>query len=476
MDSREILPETERIQFLLDTSSLDSLTETKYSTLEKFLRYSNHDSFRFLRTPEKAEHDLLQDILPLQIEKNSEANKQIIRWGSENGGIHAARYMPEIYERWVGETDWNEPVVSVAELELTDLFSELVHRRDDFVDILVTSNDSILNNRRLLEYQIRRHKEGRMHIMAPSEASELAGIFMRRNDDFIFYMPETGVSSYEIDFTLWYWTLPRVFVQHFTADEKGYLGSMLDRLESLLIGIDKLGVQYYRGTGNHTDLLTRYHFNNGISLITGICDVLALHTKDKYDIDILDENTNLRTGNHPLLKELQDYNPEAWEYVHENHEVIELLHTVRNDIIHQNGVIKRGPGFSFQEHSETTVWRSQTLWMEELDESDRDKFRKYYEQLDDVVEEYDPVTKWGVVTEFDDPPEIYEHTQIEPYRFLKQATKEIAQFADEYLRLLNHPNRVQDSSDKGPASKSDVRRIVEYGLHPFLNDIDPDPL
>lgn len=470
MDSRVILPNTERIQFLLDTASLDTLTETEYATLEKFLRYRNHDDFLFLRTPESSDYNSLCNIDPLQIERDREDNRQIIRWGSENDSIHAARYIPKIYERWKDEIDWNEPNVSIEDLELVDLFSELLHGRDEYTDILVTNNRSILKNRRLLEYRIRRHKEGRMHIMTPSEASEIAGIFMRRNDDFTFYMPESGVPSYEIDFTLWYWTLPRVFVQHFTADVEGYLGSMLDRFNCLFIGIDKLGEQYYRGTGNHTDLMTRYHFNHGISLLTGICDVLALHTKEKYDIEILDKNTNLRTGKHPLLKELQGHNQEAWEYVLDNHAVIELLHTVRNDIIHQSGVIKRGPGFSLREHDNITEWRSQTLWMEDLDKTDREKFRKYYKQIDDTVEEYNPVTKWGVITELDELPEIHEHTHIEPYRFLKQATKEIAGFADEYLRLLDHPNRVQNSPDKGPASKSDVTRIVDYGLHPLLND------
>jgi len=474
MDSREIFPETERIRFLLDTESLDDLSGTESSNLERFLRYSNHGDFEFLRTPGQAENDLLDGIGAFRIEKDGEENKQIIRWGSENGGLHAARYMPEIYERWIGEVDWNEPEISVDDLELADLFSELLHRRAEYVDILVTANESILTNRRLLEYRIRRHKEGRMNIMTVSEASELAGLYMRRNDDFVFYMPEAGVSSYEIDFTLWYWTIPRVFVQYFTADEEGYLGSMLDRFDSLFIGIDKLGEQYYRGTGNHTDLMTRYHFNHGISLLTGICDVLALHTRDKYDIKIPDRDTNLRTGDHPLLKELRDHNEEAWLHVHRNHEIIELLHTVRNDIIHQSGVIRRGPGFSFREHSETTPWESQTLWMEELDEKDREKFNNHYKELDDTVEDYDPVTEWGVVTEFDEPPEIYEHTQIEPYRFLKQATKEIAKFADEYLRLLGHPNRVEQSEGSGPASKGDVERIAEYGLHPFLDDIDPE--
>ncbi|CDK37991.1 hypothetical protein [Halorubrum sp. AJ67] len=41
MDSKEILPGTERIQFLLDTDSLDNLGNQEYTTLEKLVRYTD---------------------------------------------------------------------------------------------------------------------------------------------------------------------------------------------------------------------------------------------------------------------------------------------------------------------------------------------------------------------------------------------------------------------------------------------------
>ena len=465
MDSREILPGTESIQFILDTDSLENPGQ-EYSKQEKLVRYTDYERFRFLRTPGNPGQNLLEDTTLLQIEKQREETRQIVRWEGEFQGVHSVRYIPEIYEDWSEEIDWNPPGITVEDLELADLFSELLTRRPEQVDILVTCNESILKNRRLLEYQIRRHHKGRMHVMTPSEAGELAGIYMRMNDDFIFYYNDG--SSYEIDFTLWYWTIPRVFIKHYTAGGEGYLGSMLDRFDSLFLCLDKLGQQYYQGTGNHTDLRTRYHFNYGISLLTGICDVLALHTRDKYSIKIPDRKTNLRTGDHPLLKALKDHNEEAWLFVHDNHEIIELLHTVRNDIIHQSGVIKRGPGMSYREHDETTPWESQNLWMSELEEKDRMKFNKHYQEIRDEVEDYDPVTKWGVITEFDEQPEIGNLTAIEPYRFLKEATRKIAGFTDEYLRLLGHPNRVEESPDSGKMTKRDIERIADYGLHPFL--------
>lgn len=476
MDSRDILSKTELIRFLLDTDSLNTQAYSEDSILDRFLTYKRYDGFEFRRTPSSTGYERLQNISSYQVKKDEEKNGRTLRWDSENPNAHGARYLPELYEHWAHETDWDEPNPTLSDLEFLDLFSEIIRRQDQYADILVTLNPAILKNRRLIEYQIRSHQRGRMHIMEPSEAVELAGIYMRERGDFLFYDPYDERHTYKIDFTLWYWTIVKIFVKHFTADEEGLLGSVLDRFEFLFIGIDKLGGQYYRGTGNHTDRMTRYHFNYGISLLTGIFDSLAIHTRNKYNINILDKDTNLRTGNHPLLKELRTHNKQAWEYVHSNHEIIELLHVVRNDVIHQSGVIRRGPGYSYREHGETTEWKSQTLDMGELSESDRENFKKYYTSLNDSIQEYDPVTVWGVVTTGSEVAEITDRTQIEPYRFLKQATRYVVEFTDEYLRLLGHPNWMEGSLSHGPISERDIQYVVEQGLHPFLNELDPESI
>lgn len=62
MDSREILPETEEIYFLLDTESLNKLSAKQRGNFERFLRYSNHDTLHYLRTPDTPEQDSLSDI------------------------------------------------------------------------------------------------------------------------------------------------------------------------------------------------------------------------------------------------------------------------------------------------------------------------------------------------------------------------------------------------------------------------------
>jgi len=477
MDSREILPGAESIRFLLDSASLDKALSAEHSPLRRLLKYREYEDFEFFRTPNGAESEALNDIEAFEIEMADNEEMRTIMWKSEHHRFSSAvRYVPQIYEWKIEDVDWNEPEVTFNDLVLVDTFNDLIRNREWEVDILVTENPSILNNRRLLEYEFRRFENGRLHIMTGPEAAELAGIYMRSKDDFVFYTPSEGYSSYQIDFTLWYWTLPWLFIQHTVGNNGNRIGPLLDRFESLLYGIDQLGEQYYSGIGNHTDIRTRYHFNNCISLLTGICDTLALHTRDKYNIPLPDRRTNLRTGSHPLLKELREHNKKAWQFVHENHEVIELLHVMRNDIIHKSGVIKRGPGFSLREHNDTIDWESQSISLDTLKETKREKFRKYYESIDDSVQKYDPVTKWGVITLKDEQPQIYEHTQIEPYRFLKQATKEIAEFSDEYLRLLGHQNRLKSRSDSGAIKKHDIQRISNRGLFPLIESEHSDSI
>ncbi|WP_152423919.1 hypothetical protein [Natronorubrum tibetense] len=471
MDSREILPNAQTVRFLLDTKSLNERLSRNPFPLERFLTYGEHSEFTYIRTPEKTAHNSLQNISSFELEIDMDRNQKIVRWGKSNQNISTIRYLPSIYDRKLEDIDWSEPEPNIDELNLVGLFSEFSRYDDNRADILVTANPSLLQNRRRIEYSFHRHEAGQMNMMSPSEAAEFAGIFMRENDEFIFYNPKDKCHSYSIDFSYWYWLLPRVFIHHFTIDDNDYISSMFDRFQSLFICVDKMGKEYYCGTGNHTDLRTRYHFNNGISLLTGIFDVVALYTREKYDIGILDERTNLRTGGHPLLKELRVYNESAWEHVQRNHMIIELIHTIRNDIIHQKGVIKRGPGFSLR-GSEVSEWNSHTISLESLDKEDREEFRKYYEQFDDSIRKYDPVTQWGVIVPENETPKITPITQIEPYQFMKQSVKTVAKFIDEYLRLLDHPNRLKNLPDTGILSKNDIHYMADCGLFPLFEQPD----
>jgi hypothetical protein len=187
--------------------------------------------------------------------------------------------------------------------------------------------------------------------------------------------------------------------------------------------------------------------------------VLALYTRDKYDIDVEDERTNIRTGK-PLFGDLRDENEGLWHHIHENHPFIEVLHIIRNDTVHQSSVMTRGPGFELREGEDTVPWRSHTIGLANLSEDDREDFRRYYNEMSDSMLSADPMTEWGVVTTEDQISKVGEYTQIDSYQFIKKATVTMAEFVDEYLRLLGFENQIKTLTGDGILRRSTVDKVA----------------
>lgn len=474
MDSREILPDTTTIRYILDTKSLDSHV-APYSPLERLLHYTWHDDFSFYRTPEQAHSSELDAITSLSIDRNPEETDLEISWDDKT---LKTSYFPDRHDALATRGDYTEPQPETDEIALIDIFESLTQLSNECdLNIFITERTSLLRNRYEIEHEFCKHKRERLHLMSAREAVEFTGIYFRNNNEFKFYPPADSdrPGTYRIGRTNWCWSLSRLLIPHFSANE--YLGSMIDRIESLCVGIDEIGTQHYRGTGNHTDIMVRYHFNNCISLLTGIGDVLALHTRDMLDVDVSDRNTNLRVGSNPVLQALKEENEDAWLHVQQNHPFIELLHIFRNDIIHQSGVIKRGPGHTVTGDN-MVEWGSHSIWLTTLSEDDREDFKKYYTQLDDSVLPYELMTEWGIITPERENPTITEHTSIDAYQFTKRAVAEMVEFVDEYLRLLGFPNRIRTltDNDRGLLRRHTVETVAGEGLFPLIDDLDPSEL
>lgn len=467
MDSRELLPSAEKVLFVFDTQSLESELKKSNSTLEKLLYYKWNGEFEYLRTETPVESPILAELPSFQVTREPESNRLSVTFpsGQRATTSHSSEKINAIRNRG----DYFDPAPSTSELEFIEA-ADLVNRIKDSCVIIITSSGSLLTNRRQIEFEFRTSPSQRIHIMSPKEVSEFAGIHMRSRNEFHYHLSHEQRGTFRVDLSLWCWCLSRIFIQHFTVDE--LLSSMLDRVDSLHLSIDYLGEQYYSGTGNNTDIRVRYHFNNGISLLSGIGDVLALHTREKLGVDLRDRVTTIRTGDNRLLKKLRENNRDAWMHVQKNHHFIELIHIFRNDIIHQSGVLTRGPGSSLKEVERTVEWESHAIELRNLSEKDRDRFRKYYNGIDDSVMEYNPMTKWGIITTKQNKPEINQTTQIDTYQFLKQATRTMYEFVDEYLRLLGYENSLAELPDDGVIGKDTVQMIAEHDLFPLLTERD----
>ena len=476
MDSREILPNTTTIRYILDTKILDSYVSS-HAPLERLLHYNWHDSITVLRTPGQPQTPELNAIPAYTTQRIAETNQQEINLKDRDTPIKTS-YYPDRHQGIADRGDYNEPTPDIDDIELIDTFDIITNRRSQYdLDILLTENSAIVSNRRPLEYEFRGHDRKRLHIMTAREAVEFTGVYLRSNNEFPFYPPVDNDrnGTFSIDRPLWCWCISRLLVQHLSAGSNDYLGSLFDRFDSLVIGIDKLCEQHYRGTGNHTDILIRYHFNNCVSILTGIGDALALYTRDKYDIDIEDDRTNIRTGK-SLFKAIRDENEELWHHIESNHQFFEILHLIRNDVIHQSGVMTRGPGFTLTDGENTVPWKSHTIGLNNLSGDDIEDFRKYYNGMSDSMFSTDPMTEWGIVTTEDEIPEIRQYTHINSYQFIKKATATMAQFVDEYLRLLGFSNQIKMLTDDGILRRSTVETVAGEALFPLIDELDPDDL
>lgn len=467
MDSRDLLRGTSRFLFLYDSNSLNVSNEC----LEKLTYYIHYPHFHFLRTSGSTTTAWLKSIDEIATKDYSGDDTIKVQYKDHRGHIVKTRnFHPLEYSTQNIE---NPFPINDRNLRLVNIFNRVRETtNDDERAIFVTTNSEILENRRRLEYDVTL-SNAHLNIATPSEAAEISGIYMRSKRDFVYYHSYNRGDSYKTGLMKWTMCLARLFLPH--ALDEGFIGSLLDRFDSLHISIDKAGEQYYSGADNHSDILTRYHFNNAISLLTGVTDVIALQIRDEYDLDIEDKRTNLKTGKNPVLRGIRDANGDLFEFIHRNNPLIELLHIIRNHIIHRKGIIKRGPGFSIHDDGKSK-WSSQSIDLENLTEDQRIDFKKYYDQLDDSLEKYDPISEWGIICPEFKEPEITEHTSIEPYRFLKRATFNMANFSDGCLERLGKENRLDRLDDTGLLTKSDVERIFKYDLFPLLRWISTNPV
>lgn len=95
------------------------------------------------------------------------------------------------------------------------------------------------------------------------------------------------------------------------------------------------------------------------------------------------------------------------------------------------------------EGEDTISWKSRTIGLDNLSDDDREDFRKCYNGMSDSKLSTDPMTEWGIVTPEGEIPEVGQCTHIDSSQFVKKATATMAEFVDEYLRLLDFSNQLR---------------------------------
>lgn len=427
MESRPLIDAEKPLGVLVDTKSIDHKSN---ELVDRVLKHSNYDCFRFSRTPEDTTNDLIADLdINTFLENYSE-------------GEHS---------------DWDEFDLTTKEKEILSVLRDLNKKRDTWV--LFTERDYIVNNRTNLERSVRIPRVtsfgGRLNILNTTELAEIMGLYLRNNDKFCWAAGDDIEYSH---FAMWYQYLFMNCIPHFNYSKRGFsasphiyvgddephLAGFKSRMAQLLLGLDLLGFEYYKGMDARTNFLTEYHFDHCISLITGIFDTLALHANHSFNIGYDEDDISLNTmGNNSFLNdEIKSECRDLWEYIHPDYApFINLIHLIRNEVVHGPGVISRSHGGEGYFNERDTYFQSFSVTLDRLNDKNVQKLDRYYQELDDSPLENDPLTLWGI-----SPPESTSlnpddretPVTIEPFRFLKKAVSRTIEFSDGYYKILGN--------------------------------------
>jgi hypothetical protein len=160
----------------------------------------------------------------------------------------------------------------------------------------------------------------------------------------------------------------------------------------------------------------------------------------------------------------------------DNHQFVEILHILRNYVIHQSDVITRGPGSSLKDIPGATSWNMHAIALRNLPPKKRAHIKKYYNNLTDSDLPYDPVTEWGFWHTPGEDVEIHEGTFIDTYQFITRAVEEMVWFVDEYFQLFGYENQLKNLSSDGMLRPHTVRRVARNGLTSLLFDVNTDAI
>jgi hypothetical protein len=195
------------------------------------------------------------------------------------------------------------------------------------------------------------------------------------------------------------------------------MGSISNRMKDMLKAIDEIGINYYKGSNNDTKDDMLYHFNYWITLYSGILDALAWISLYRYGISIPNKN-KVALGNEEILAEIYKANPKLKDVISKNRKVIDLVYEPRNMFIHREML----SGLRLSDIQAGT----------ELNMIDvKGEFLSHIRALQPVVD--GGPNKAGLYK-----INGHERYLLEPYRFVRFATRVFVDFLNQYVSALEY--------------------------------------
>jgi hypothetical protein len=439
----------QKLWIFLESQSLNNFSLSNELEVRRILAHKNNDLFNFIRSTISAHSEILEGVSQtvtfserkgfniIQIKNKDKPATECpeITFGFSMEDIDI--FSDKIFDKDRIDSDERNLVLMIF-IHLT-LIRYGVYRKNIFV--FVTQNKDLLEHREWLEKKL-----GKLNIMTVQEAVRYMDLYAKHESKYYAGPNHTLNKDY------WYWNSFRIKIPHYHVPTREnhesvhILEGFASRFKFLLLAIDEIGMQLY--FPKDRDIMTPYHFNYFLSLVTGIFDNLAIETKSKYNIsfdgdsNLMKISLNSKSGK-DFLKEVKLKNPTLRMHIDTYDQFIELIFKLRHISIHREGfrdmAYKDSTGISF------------------FFEIKKEKaIHVLIRSCGDAPSEYDKFSNWGM---FDNEFFVF----LEPYRFVIAVTDLLINFCDRYLEIMGFGNYI-DSLSTGDQYKSELESFKESKL------------
>ncbi len=449
MSFHQISDKKQKLWIFLEAESLAKFALSNDIELGRILGYKNSELFNFIRSPASTRSEQLEGINQSITLSQNDAS-QFIEIGDKNKPVDEYQKIsfkvPSELIDYYADKIIDKDRINPDELNLVlMIFVHLtfikygIYSKNVFV--FVTEDKKLLDNREWLEKKL-----GKLNIMSVQETVRYMDLYTKHESK-CYAGP-----NHTLDKDYWYWNSFRIKIPHYNVPTRENDGTLhilegfATRFRFLLLAIDEIGMQLY--FPKDRDIMTPYHFNYFLSLVTGIFDNLAIETKSKYDISFDHDyfasriSLSLKSGK-DFLKEVKIKNSDLREHVDSYGNFIELVNIMRQISIHREGF----RDMAYQDSTGISFF---------LEIKKQESVHILIKDCGDTPSEYEKFSNWGI---FDDEFFVF----LEPYRFVMAVAKQLIKFCDRYLELLGYENYI-DSLPEGDQYKTELKSFSDSKL------------
>jgi len=436
----------DKLCILIDSISIDRMLSGSSRREQALFRYANSDDLDFVRTPETVGNSLIRQIVQFRKEYTGDRSLHSIKIVKEKSSSDTYfGYKTEQIDD-VGRLIYDKTELNAEERNSVELiFIHAALSRNDGLNLLVTSNETLLKNRLWFECHF---PGGTLNIMTLNEAVEIADLFLKIRGRY------SASCNHLLNKGYWYWLSFRTKVPFYNVGDP-ILGALAQRFVFLLMSVDEVGFQYFSGVNNDTMDNSIYHFNYFISLTSGIFDSLAIRTYNQYKLVFKDSNNPSRislcndTGKQ-FLKALREKHQALRDHIHDYVGLIKVIYLLRDTVLHREGLGQ----VCFESRSKDANWQANFIRVP-------NELVYYLRQCGDKKEDYESWTKFGIY-------ELNGMIYLEPYKFAKSSVLVLSNFCSKYLHLLGFGDFIEEMEKNKPGDSfvqtAEVFREDNIGL------------